>query len=237
MSNPISELDQIAFELEEWIRQPDWAEKFTLQDMVDWASDKRPIHIVQKLRQISARQGAPELTEGDRATDEDWRDDPAADERWQAGCDFALVQLCHALDVDPKAVRWDAATETLDGDVIAVIWNIIASFLRVKMGDDWDPDASVTVAQTSPEPEVPNKLPCDVHLPPHTVIGNGAIKQRKTWEDEHTRLPKPMRPLAQTEDYRRCQMCNSPTKGEEAYINGEYWCHPCADAAPAPSTE
>jgi hypothetical protein len=47
MSNPISELDQIAFELEEWIRQPDWAEKFTLQDMVDWASDKRPIHIVQ----------------------------------------------------------------------------------------------------------------------------------------------------------------------------------------------
>jgi len=73
MSNPmsdsavtLSELDQIAFELEEWIRQPDWAEKFTLQDMVDWASDKRPIHIVQKLRQISARQGAPELTEGKR---------------------------------------------------------------------------------------------------------------------------------------------------------------------------
>lgn len=56
-------------------------------------------------------------------------------------------------------------------------------------------------AQTSPEPEVPNKLPCDVHLPPHTVIGNGAIKQRKTWEDEHTRLPKPMRPLAQTEGH------------------------------------
>lgn len=80
---------------------------------------------------------------------EDWKDDPSADERWQAGCDFAMVQLCHALDVDPKAVRWDAATETLDGDVIAVIWNI----LRAKMGDDWDPDASVASAQGAMQPK------------------------------------------------------------------------------------
>lgn len=32
------------------------------------------------------------------------------------------------------------------------------------------------------------------------------------------------------EGERRCQKCGSPTKGEEAYIGGEYWCHPCADA-------
>ncbi|MFZ5692433.1 MAG: hypothetical protein ACOY5F_14385 [Pseudomonadota bacterium] len=70
-----------------------------------------------------------------RLTADDWREDPSADERWQAGCDFAMVHLCKALDVDPQAVRWDAATETLDGDVIAVIWNI----LRAKMGEDWDP--------------------------------------------------------------------------------------------------
>ena len=66
----------------------------------------------------------------------DWRADPSADGRWQAGCDFALVQLCEAIGVDPKSVRWDAATETLDGDVNAVIWNI----LRARFGDDWDPD-------------------------------------------------------------------------------------------------
>lgn len=66
---------------------------------------------------------------------EDWRDDPAQDERWSAGVDFAMVQVCRALDVDPEEVRWDAATETLEGDIQAVIWNI----LRVRFGEDWEP--------------------------------------------------------------------------------------------------
>lgn len=66
---------------------------------------------------------------------DDWRDDPSADERWNAGLDFAMGQFCAALGVDPKSVRWDAATETLDGDVNAVIWNI----LRARFGEDWDP--------------------------------------------------------------------------------------------------
>lgn len=79
------------------------------------------------LREVKARLAA-----------DDWREDPSVDERWQAGCDFVMVHLCKALDVDPQAVRWDAATETLDGDVIAVIWNI----LRAKMGEDWDPDTA-----------------------------------------------------------------------------------------------
>lgn len=60
-------------------------------------------------------------------------DDPSANERWQAGCDFALVELCKTLDIDPKSVNWDAATETVDGDVSAIIWNI----LRARFGDDF----------------------------------------------------------------------------------------------------
>lgn len=68
------------------------------------------------------------------AGEADWRDDPSADERWQAGLDFGMLQLCAALAVDPKSVTWDAATETLDGDVNAVISNI----LRARFGDDAD---------------------------------------------------------------------------------------------------
>jgi hypothetical protein len=63
----------------------------------------------------------------------DWKADPAQDERWNAGLDFALTQLCKVLKVDPLTVTWDAATETLDGDVQAVIGNV----LRVRFGEEW----------------------------------------------------------------------------------------------------
>lgn len=68
--------------------------------------------------------------------DQSWRDDPTADERWNAGCDFAMTQLCCYLGVDPASVSWDAATETVEGDVSAVIGNI----LRTKLGENWSPD-------------------------------------------------------------------------------------------------
>jgi len=68
-------------------------------------------------------------------THQDWRDDPAADERWSAGLDYAMTQLCELLGVDQNAVTWDAATETLDGDVRAVLGNI----LRAKYGENWGP--------------------------------------------------------------------------------------------------
>lgn len=71
---------------------------------------------------------------------EDWRDDPAADERWDAGCQFSLDVLCDVLGVDKADVNWDAATETLDGDVASVIGNI----LRAKFGEDWSPRAALT---------------------------------------------------------------------------------------------
>jgi hypothetical protein len=65
--------------------------------------------------------------------DENWRDDPSADERWNAGIDYGQTQLCAVLGVDPTSVSWDAATETLDGDVQSVIGNI----LTARFGDDW----------------------------------------------------------------------------------------------------
>ena len=59
--------------------------------------------------------------------------DPAIDERWNAGADFVQMQLCAVLRVNPKSVTWDAATETLDGDVQSVIGNILTR----AMGDNW----------------------------------------------------------------------------------------------------
>ncbi|BBB99364.1 hypothetical protein [Bradyrhizobium elkanii] len=78
-------------------------------------------------------------------------DDPTANEQWNAGCDFALAHLCKFLGVDFKAVSWDAATETVDGDVLAVIGNI----LRVKFGEDWGPnDAPALTEGQSASPPV-----------------------------------------------------------------------------------
>lgn len=63
----------------------------------------------------------------------------AQDEPNHEGIDFALEQLCTFLGVDPHMVSWDAATETVDGDVQAVIGNI----MRTKYGEDFDAKASV----------------------------------------------------------------------------------------------
>ena len=82
-------------------------------------------------------------------SDEAWRQDPSSDERWNAGCDFAMLQLCAYLDVDPDSVNWDAATETVDGDVQAVIGNI----MRSRLGEDFDPTVSQSPAATPPEPQ------------------------------------------------------------------------------------
>ncbi|MDV2984184.1 UNVERIFIED_CONTAM: DUF3850 domain-containing protein [Methylobacteriaceae bacterium AG10] len=77
---------------------------------------------------------APDSTRtGAAETEENWRADPSADERWCAGVDYAQEQLCHVLGVDPSDVNWDAATETLDGDMQAVICTILAAW----GGDDW----------------------------------------------------------------------------------------------------
>ena len=53
------------------------------------------------------------------------------DQNLDAGIDFALEQLCKFLNLDPGLVNWDAATETGEGDVQAVIGNIF----RNRFGD------------------------------------------------------------------------------------------------------
>jgi hypothetical protein len=104
--------------------------------------------IAESLREEAAeraRNGAPRTLAQqaiDQSVAEDWRDDPAADERWNAGVDFVMQQLCTVLAVDPKKITWDAATETLDGDVEAVIRNI----MHTKYGEDWSPDATVSTS-------------------------------------------------------------------------------------------
>jgi len=76
------------------------------------------------------------------ASSSNWRDDPSADERWNAGLDYAMTHLCKLLGVETGAVTWDAATETLDGDVMAVLGNI----MRAKYGEDWGPQDSTRPA-------------------------------------------------------------------------------------------
>jgi hypothetical protein len=74
-------------------------------------------------------------------------EDQTLSAEWNNGCDFAMMQLCNFLCVDPDAVNWDAATETVDGDVRAVIGNI----LHAKFGEDWSP-------QTAPPKPAPDAL-------------------------------------------------------------------------------
>ena len=64
-------------------------------------------------------------------------EDLTADEKFNEGLDFALLRLCNYLGVDPHMVSFDAATETVEGDVSAVIGNI----LRAKYGENFDPQA------------------------------------------------------------------------------------------------
>lgn len=60
-------------------------------------------------------------------------EDLASDDRWNAGVNYAIERLCEILGVDPKAVNWDAATETLDGDVMSVICNVLVA----AYGEEW----------------------------------------------------------------------------------------------------
>lgn len=81
----------------------------------------------------------------------DYANDPTDDSRWNDGCDFALTQLCAFLGIDEKSVRWDTATETVEGDVTAVI----SSIFEAKFGDGFDPKAakvSVAVPQAASQP-------------------------------------------------------------------------------------
>lgn len=82
------------------------------------------------------------------APEDDWRKDPSADDRWSAGCDYAMTALCKLLRINTDDVTWDAATEELEGDVLAVLGNI----LTVRFGDDW--------RRAEPQPAVADREAC-----------------------------------------------------------------------------
>jgi hypothetical protein len=43
-------------------------------------------------------------------------------------------------------------------------------------------------------------------------------------------------PVAPVKTERRCQKCGETTKGEEALVDGQIWCHPCADTRSSAGT-
>lgn len=69
-------------------------------------------------------------------------EDLASDERWNAGVNYAIERLCEIFGIDPKAINWDAATETLDGDVMSVICNVLVA----AYGEEWSSNARQTAA-------------------------------------------------------------------------------------------
>lgn len=99
--------------------------------LIGWFANA--IENTEIVRQSRWQRSALSAVAPDVGEQADWQDDPSADDRWNAGLDFGMTQLCALLGVDPATVTWDAATETLDGDVQAVIGNI----LTAAYGDDW----------------------------------------------------------------------------------------------------
>lgn len=121
---------------------------------------------------------------------DDWKDDPSADERWNAGLDFGMAQLCAVLGVDPKAVNWDAATETLDGDVCAAIGNI----LRETFGEDFDPTAT-PVEQTEVAGELQADLDalCEEYAEISRIMGRRGTEEEKLSDQVRAALASPPR--------------------------------------------
>lgn len=84
-------------------------------------------------------------------------EDLASDDRWNAGVNYAIERLCEVLSVDPKSISWDAATETVDGDVMSVICNVMVA----AYGDEWSGQerdtAAIRAALTHLAPTEPSR--------------------------------------------------------------------------------
>lgn len=59
--------------------------------------------------------------------------EPRDSDDFEAGVDYAIEALAEVLEIDVNSFSHDAATETLEGDVKAVIGNA----LNAALGDDW----------------------------------------------------------------------------------------------------
>ena len=112
-----------------------------------WLGTAHDKELPMKLAMFAKQEMAALTTTAEPGEGEDWRDDPSADDRWNAGCQFAQDQLCKVLGVAPKLVNWDAATETLDGDVQSVTCKILTAGL----GEEWAERSAPPSAQPSKE--------------------------------------------------------------------------------------
>jgi len=144
--------------------------------MVELLNDLADLN-VDDASEAALREASKRLRSQAESAD-DWKEDPAADERWNAGLDYGMVQLCAVLNVDLKKVNWDAATETLDGDVCAAINNVF----RVKYGDDFDP--------TAPAPTPPKNEDTIAEI---LRLCDEAPMEISTWSEEVRRMIERMK--------------------------------------------
>lgn len=86
-----------------------------------------------------------------------------------AGINYAIEQLCAILEVAPSSISWDAATETLDGDVSSVICNV----LRAAYGDDWSSNPGDTARIRSALVPSPQQHSSQADTPGIPATGSG----------------------------------------------------------------
>lgn len=78
-------------------------------------------------------------------------------------------------------------------------------------------------------PQVSGQAVAETPNVPHSVPETS--QDRKELSECGKDFPKPTTEDARSENaVRKCQKCGSPTRGEEAWVDGQIWCHPCADS-------
>jgi hypothetical protein len=138
---------------EAYERLMDWLlkyPKFTLGDLGQLERDIGPF-----VREPGPSPAASIPSRPTRNAEVGDEEDLASDDLWNAGVNYAIERLCEILGVDPKSINWDAATETVDGDVMSVICNVLVA----AYGEEWSGNERETarirsaLAITEPERE------------------------------------------------------------------------------------
>ena len=100
----------------------------------------------------------------------------------------------------------------------------------IKSGEDWSPECQAVLDAAKAELTAlraaarPAQEPVREALDALLAFRHGDMKHLT---QDHARVLY----AAQTGDVRSCAKCGEPTKSEEAWVDGQIWCHPCADAA------
>lgn len=95
--------------------------------VLDWIKEDAPIGIKMQMTPDLANKLSDRIAHrrASQAAPANWQDDPAADDRWCAGNDFALSRLCAVLKVDPDLVDWDGSDNSLQDEADALILRIL----------------------------------------------------------------------------------------------------------------